>query len=125
MKIAISTNGTQLSSLVAPLPGSGVSFIVYDPGHYRFTVLGTESGGDFGALKDDGWVDIIAGAGIDVLVVGGIALGIAHQLRCSGIRIYECVSATVWEAIQALKLNLLRSLEADSDESTRRNVLAD
>ena len=125
MKIAISTNGTQLSSLVTPLSGSGVRFIVYDPGQYRFSLLGKESGGNSGPLQDDGWVDIIAEADIDVLVVGGIALGIAHQLRCSGIRIYECVSATVWEAIQALKLNLLRAMEADSDGPDRWNALDD
>ena len=125
MKIAISTNGTQLSSHVSPLLESGVHFIVYDPGQYNFTLLGKEPGGKLGPLQDDGLVDIIAEAGIDVLVVGGIALGIAHQLRCSGIRIYECVSATVWEAIQALKLNLLRAMEADSDGPDRWNALDD
>jgi predicted Fe-Mo cluster-binding NifX family protein len=125
MKIAICTDGTRLSSLVAPLPESVASFIIYDPSQYSFAVLGNESAGAPDQLDNDGWVDILAEAGIDVLVVGGIALGIAHQLHRAGIRTYESVSETVWEAIQALKLNLLQTMNAESDGLDRWHALDD
>lgn len=115
MKIAVSAKGTELSSHVAALPGKDVGFIVYDPDHFSFTVLDKVSGDGRSSHKIDGWVDTIADANVDVLVVGGIALEAAHQLSRSGIRMYECISATVWEAIQALKLNLLRTLNPDPD----------
>ncbi len=115
MKIAISSTGTTLSSHVAPLPGPLTGFIVYDPDQSSYTVLGNVSGGEHCPQKEDGWVDIIADAGVDVLVVGGIALDVAHHLSRSGIRIYECISATVLEAIQALKLNLLRAMDSDCE----------
>jgi len=125
MKIAVSAKGTDLSSRVAALSGPDVGFIVYDPEHFSFTFLGKAMGDGRGPQESDGWVDIIADAGVDVLVVGGIALEAAHQLSRSGIRTYECLSATVWEAIQALKLNLLRTLDTDPEGIRVWNAVRD
>ena len=115
MKIAVSANGTNLSSLVAPLPGPSIGFIVYEPNCFRFSVLDKASVDVSSPDLIDGWIDLIADAGVDVLIAGGIALEAAHQLSRSGIRTYECISATVWEAIQALKLNLLCAVNHDPE----------
>jgi len=125
MKIAISAKGKDLSSHVAPLSEPDTGFIVYDPDRYSFTVLDKARDDGRCPQEIDGWVDTITDAGVDVLVVGGIAVEAAHQLSRSGIRVYECISATVWEAIQALKLNLLRTLDTDPEGIRVWNAVRD
>ena len=125
MKIAISADGSDLSSHVAPFAGPDIGFVVYDPDHFSFTVLDQARVDGRCPQENDGWVDLIADAGIDVLVVGGIALEAAHQLSHSGVQVYECISATAWEAIQALKLNMLRTLGTDPEEIGAWNAVGD
>jgi predicted Fe-Mo cluster-binding NifX family protein len=113
MKIAVSTKGTDLHGNVAPFPGQGVGFVIYDVDHFSFSTLDNKDAPLHLARKADSWSERMADAGVDVLVVSGMANDVARQVRCAGIKIYECISATVWEAIQALRLNVLRTMDAD------------
>jgi predicted Fe-Mo cluster-binding NifX family protein len=114
MKIAISAKGNTPASKVAPFSGQDAGFIIYNSDNFGFTYLDDSTRN--GRLKANRHpsAQMFVDAGIDVIVVAGIALEAAHVLGRSGIKIYECVSATAWEAIQALKLNLLQAVDNDS-----------
>jgi predicted Fe-Mo cluster-binding NifX family protein len=113
MKIAVRSNGKMPTSNVAPFSSHDAGFVIYDSDKFGFTYLDDSS--KHGRLKANSsqFAQMFVDAGIDVLVVGGIALEVAHVLGRSGIKIYECISATVWEAIQALKLNILQAVDND------------
>ena len=114
MKIAISAKGKMPTSNVAPFSSHDAGFVIYDSDNFGFTYLNHST--KHGRLKvnSNQSAQMFVDAGIDVLVVGGIALEAAHVLGRSGIRIYECISATVCEAIQSLKLNILQAVDNDS-----------
>jgi predicted Fe-Mo cluster-binding NifX family protein len=114
MKIAISAKGNTSTSSVAHFSGQDAGFLIYDSENFGFTYLDDSTKHGRQKVNSSPSAQMIVDAGIDVLVVAGIALEAAHVLGRSGIRIYECISATAWEAIQALKLNLLQAVENDS-----------
>jgi predicted Fe-Mo cluster-binding NifX family protein len=122
MKIAVSTRGKTPASSVAPFSGRKDDFVIYDSNNFRFTHL-VHSPGQLQSEQDEYQsAEMFVDAGIEVLVVSGIAFETARLLGRAGIRIYECVSATVWEAIQALKLNLLESIGNDAGGPDGRGV---
>jgi predicted Fe-Mo cluster-binding NifX family protein len=53
---------------------------------------------------------MITEAGTDVLIIGQLGPKAARVLSKSGIKIYECTSGTVKEAIRALQQNRLKEL---------------
>ncbi|MCB2148192.1 MAG: hypothetical protein KQI81_17075 [Deltaproteobacteria bacterium] len=114
MKIAISAKGNTPASQVAPYSGQDAGFIIYDSDNFGFTCLDDSTRNGPLQANSNPSAQLFVDAGIDVLVVAGIALEAAHVLGRSGIRIYECISATVWEAIQALKLNILQAVDDGS-----------
>jgi predicted Fe-Mo cluster-binding NifX family protein len=122
MKIAISAKGRMPTSNVAPFSGRNAGFVIYDSDNLGFTYLNNPTKSAHPQCSGSQPAQLFINAGIDVLVVGGIALEAAQLLGRSGIRIYECISATVWEAIQALKLNLLQAIDNDSTCPDYREV---
>jgi predicted Fe-Mo cluster-binding NifX family protein len=114
MKIAISAKGNMPTSEVAPFSGQDAGFLIYDSDSFGFTYLDDSSKHGRQKVNSNPSAQMIVDAGIEVLVVAGIAFEAAHILGRSGITIYECISATAWEAIQALKLNLLQAVDNDS-----------
>jgi predicted Fe-Mo cluster-binding NifX family protein len=122
MKIAVSTKGSTPTSFVGPFSDRNAGFVVYDSDNLTFSYI-DDSNPQMppernGSLHAEMFVD----AGIEVLVVSGIAVETARLLGLAGIKIYECISATVWESIQALKLNILESIGNDAGGYDCRGV---
>ena len=115
MKIAISTRGNTPASHVAPLTAQTSGFVIYDSDNFRFTYLDHSNAEKQLKQGKRQPAEMFVDAGIEVLVVSGIAVETAHLLGVAGIKIYECISATVWESIQALKLNLLEAIDINPD----------
>jgi len=111
MKIAVSTRGNTSASIVAPFSGRNDGFVIYDSNNFRFTHLVHSPGRLQSAQDAHQSAEMFVDAGIEVLVVSGIAFETARLFGLAGIKIYECISATVWESIQALKLTLLEAVE--------------
>ncbi len=114
MKIAVSARGNTPTSHVAPFSGGNAGFVIYDSDNFRFTYLDRSTGQTQPKHGSSQSAQMFVDAGIEVLVVSGIAFETARLLGLAGIKIYECISATAWEAIQALKLNLLEAVNSDS-----------
>jgi predicted Fe-Mo cluster-binding NifX family protein len=114
MKIAVSAKGSTPTSDVGPYSGQNAGFVVYDSDNLTFSYIDNLTGQTSPGRKGSPHADMFVNAGIEVLVVSGIAFETARLLGLAGIKIYECISATVWEAIQALKLNLLESIGNDA-----------
>lgn len=122
MKIAVSARGNTPASHVAPFSSGMAGFVIYDSDNLRFTYLDHTTGATQVMQSSRHSAEMFVDAGIEVLVVSGIAFETARLLGRGGIRIYECLSATVWEAIQALKLNLLESIGNDAGGPDCRGV---
>lgn len=114
MKIAVSARGHTPASNVAPFSGRNAGFVIYDSDNLRFTYLDPSTDSTAPRESRNRSAEMFADAGIEVLVVSGIAFETARLFGLAGVKIYECISATVWESIQALKLNLLQSVDCDS-----------
>ena len=124
MKIAVSARGNTPASHVAPFSGRTAGFVIYDSDSFRFTYL-DPSAGDAQLMQSSRQsAEMFVDAGIEVLVVSGIAFETARLLGRAGIKIYECISATVWESIQALKLNLLEAIDNAPDPPDCRGSAA-
>lgn len=115
MKIAVSTQGNTSASHVAPLSGQTSGFVIYDSDNFKFTYVDRSNQEKHLKQSNHQAAEMFIDAGIEVLVVSGIALETARLLGLAGIKIYECISVTVWESIQALKLNLLEAIDSDAD----------
>ena len=125
MKIAFSAIGNTPTSNVVPFSVQNAGFVVYDSDNFNFTFLDNPT--DQRLLRRNGFqsAQMIVDAGIEVLIVGGIALETAQVLGRAGVKIYECLSVTVWEAIQALKLNMLVAIDNDSGRAGYQKVSAE
>ena len=115
MKIAVSARGNTPASHVAPFSGGMAGFVIYDSDNGRFSCLNPSPQEKQFKQSSNQPADMFVDAGIEVLVVSGIALETARLLGRVGVKIYECISATVWESIQALKLNLLEAIDGDPE----------
>lgn len=125
MKIALSANGSTTGSHIAPFSESNIGFVIYDSNNFEFSYLHHSDEPAHQQRSVIRSAEMMAGAGIEVLVVGGIALQAASTMARHGIRIYACISATVWEAIQALKLNMLPTISIESGGSAVWNKFDD
>jgi predicted Fe-Mo cluster-binding NifX family protein len=114
MKIAVSTKGNMSTSTVVPFSDHYGGFVIYDSDKLQFTYLEIPTEQTPSQINAIHFSKMMVEAGIEVLVVGGITLQAAKMLGCCGIKIYECIGTTVWEAIQGLKLNMLLSIDTDS-----------
>jgi predicted Fe-Mo cluster-binding NifX family protein len=119
MKIAVSAKGRTPTSDVGPYPGRHAGFVVYDSDNLTFSYIDNLTGQMPPERNGSPRADMFVDAGIEVLVVSGIAFETARLLGLAGIKIYECISATVWESIQALKLNILESIGNDGGRDCR------
>ena len=125
MKIAISSTGNSTTSVVTPFCGCDSGFAIYDTDTYTFLYVSNladiqelrQSSGQCGKMMVD--------AGINVLVATMIDNQPARMLARCGIRLYRCVSATVWDAIQGLRLNLLEAIDGNSGRPVLSNRLDD
>ena len=116
MKIAVSSTGNSLSSAVAPFCGCHSRFAIYDTDTYVVRYVSNLADQKDLHRGSEPCGKLMVDAGIDVLVAAMIDSQPAHMLARCGIRLYRCVSATVWDAIQGLKLNLLDAIDADSGQ---------
>ena len=122
MKIAVSTRGSTPTSNVGPFSDRHAGFVVYDSDNLTFSYIDNSTGQMPPERNGSQHAEMFIDAGIEVLVVSGIAFETARLMGRAGIRIYECISATAWEAIQALKLNLLESIGSDAGGSDCRGM---
>jgi predicted Fe-Mo cluster-binding NifX family protein len=122
MKIAVCAIGNTPASHVAPFSGRTAGFVIYDSDSFRFTYLDPSTEEKQVKKRCCPVADMFVDAGIEVIVVSGIAFETARLLGRAGIKIYECISATVWESIQALKLNLLESIDSNPDGPDYREM---
>lgn len=114
MKIAVSTKGNMSTRTVAPFSDRHGEFVIYDSDNFQFTYLDAPADQTSSRRNVIQSTKMMVEAGIDVLIVDGITRQSAHMLGRCGIRIYQCISATVLEAIQGLKLNILKAIDADT-----------
>jgi predicted Fe-Mo cluster-binding NifX family protein len=125
MKIAVCAIGKTSTSAVAPFCGCDGEFVVYDSDKLKFSYSSGSAKANSYSHSGIPCGKVMADEGIEVLVVSEIAIHAARRLGRYGIRIYRCVSTTVWEAIQGLKLNLLQSVDIDSGKSGRWHITDD
>lgn len=110
MKIAVTSEGKTAKSRVAPLTAPNTGFVIYDVNNLKFGFMNSSTGQPPFLDDDTQTARMMADAGVDVLVVGGISSETLGVLVKTGLRIYESMNVTVLEAIEALKLNLLPAI---------------
>lgn len=125
MKIAVSTKGNKSSSTVAPFSDRHGEFVIYDSDSFQFTYLDTPTDQTVSRRNVIQSTKMMVEAGIEVIIVDGITLQSARMLGRCGIRIYQCISATVLEAIQGLKLNILKAIDTDTGFPATCNMVDD
>jgi predicted Fe-Mo cluster-binding NifX family protein len=117
MRIAVTSEGTSMSSPVDPRLGRAACFVVVD----------TESG-DYTAVDNSANLNAIQGAGIQagrliselgvkVLLTGQVGPKAAATLRAAGVKVYTGATGTVSEAVaQYMAGTLKRAASSEVEE---------
>jgi predicted Fe-Mo cluster-binding NifX family protein len=112
MKIAVTSQGPELSSMVDPRFGRAACFIIYDTADKSFEAL--DNSQNAGAAQGAGvqaaqWVAQYA---VDVVVSGNMGPKAFEVLKSAGIRIVSYENGTVAEAIELVDKGELQTLDA-------------
>jgi len=113
MKISVSARGESLDSEVDPRFGRTAGFVLFDSESGSADYLDNSAQRDSARGTGVKAAQLIAKAGVEVLITGQLGPNAAQFLRKSEIKIYVCTSGTVREAIQALLENTLEELGDD------------
>jgi predicted Fe-Mo cluster-binding NifX family protein len=113
MKISVSARGGSLDSEVDPRFGRAAVFVLFDTESGSADYLANSAQQDPRKGTGVKAAQMVAKAGVEVLITGQLGPNSVQVLRKSGIEIYPCTSGTVREAIQALEENGLEELGDD------------
>lgn len=101
MKIGVTAEGEDLSSLVAEDFGHAEYFLIVDYDTLDYTVIKNEFANSVGAGMKV--ADAIIGLGVDAVIVGGIGSHGYDKLKNAGIRVSFDEEGTVEEVLAAFK----------------------
>ena len=103
MKIAVTAHGTDLNAKLDERFGRADGFVLYDEETGQVTHL--DNAENQGAAQGAGTnaAELVAGAGVQVLLSGHVGPMALRVLQATGIRVFEAQAATVGEAIEQYK----------------------
>jgi predicted Fe-Mo cluster-binding NifX family protein len=109
MKIAISSTGDSLDSLVDPRFGRSNKFIVIDTDTMNLQVVENTSiysahGAGIGAAQK------VASMGVKAVITGNVGPNAQSALSASGVEIYTILQGTVRDAVDLFKKGALRKV---------------
>jgi predicted Fe-Mo cluster-binding NifX family protein len=99
MKIAISSQGTNLDAQVDPQFGRCQYFMIVDPATEAFEVLNNEAAAATGGAGIQA-AQIVANAGVDAVITGNLGPNATNVLKKTGIQTYLGISGTIREALK-------------------------
>jgi predicted Fe-Mo cluster-binding NifX family protein len=110
MKIAVSSTGKSLDSEVDPRFGRSAGFILFDSESGNISYLDNSAQRELAQGTGIKTAQMIADAGMDVLITGQLGPKAAKVLNKSGIKMYACTGGNVKEAIRAWEEQRLQEL---------------
>lgn len=112
MKIAVSSQGPELSSMVDPRFGRAAYFIVYDTDDKSFKSL--DNSRNVAAAQGAGIqaAQLVAQQAVDVIVSGNMGPKAFEVLQAAGIRMVSYENGTVADAIELVDKGELQTLNA-------------
>jgi predicted Fe-Mo cluster-binding NifX family protein len=115
MKIAISSQGTDLNASLDPRFGRAAGFIVFDDENGNFEYISNEQ--NLQAMQGAGiqTAQNVAQTGAKAVISGHVGPKAFSALRSGGIDIYLCQAGTVQEALDSLKVGTLEKAQ-DADK---------
>lgn len=112
MKIAVSTRGQSLDSAMDPRLGRGTGFILFDTETGRSGYLDNSAQAAMTQGTGIKAAQMLAEAGIEVLITGQMGPKAAQVLSRSGIKVYMGTGGTVQDAIKALERGDLKEMDS-------------
>jgi len=112
MKIAVSSQGPELSSLVDPRFGRAAYFIIYDTGDKSYESL--DNSRNVTAAQGAGIqaAQLVAQQAVDVVVSGNMGPKAFEVLEAAGIRMVSYENGTVADAIELVDKDELQTLNS-------------
>lgn len=108
MKIAVSSNGNTLDSLMDPRFGRCAYFLIVDTDHMNFETFDNESfalGGGAGIQA----AQFVASKGAEIILTGHVGPNAVKVLTAAGIEVFVAQVGTVREALERHKSGTLKS----------------
>ncbi|MCG6879202.1 MAG: NifB/NifX family molybdenum-iron cluster-binding protein [Deltaproteobacteria bacterium] len=108
MKIAVSSNGNNLDSLIDPRFGRCAYFLLVDTGDMNFKAFDNESialGGGAGIRA----AQFVASKGAEIILTGHVGPNAVKALKAAGIEVFVEQVGTVRKAIERYKSGTLES----------------
>jgi len=113
MKIAVSTRGQSLDSALDLRFGRGAGFILFDSETGRSDYLDNSAQAAMTQGTGIKAAQMIADAGVEVLITGQMGPKAAQVLSRAGIKIYMGTGGTVQDALKALERGDLKEMDAN------------
>ncbi len=110
MKIAVSSQGPELSSLIDPRFGRAAYFVIYDLDSGNFRAI--ENLENAGAMQGAGVqsAQVVAREGVDFVVSGNMGPKAFEALNAAGVQIVTFGSGTVAEAVEYIQTGKFKAL---------------
>ena len=110
MKIAISTLGADLESLVDPRFGRAQYFIFFDPETMKFEAISNEGAGGSQHGAGIQTSQLLSEKGVSVLITGNVGPNAFQTLAAAEILIYQAGKISVLQAIEAFNIGELKRI---------------
>ena len=113
MKIAITSEGESLESMVDPRFGRCAYFIIIDPTTEKLEAVSNPAAGAMGGAGPQA-AQTVANKGVVGVVTGNVGPNAFQTLRAANIRVFQFASGTVKEALTKYKKDELQELSDSS-----------
>ena len=113
MKIGISSTGKDLNAQVDPRFGRCQYFLIVDADTMDFESISNESAMASGGAGIQA-AQIIAKAGVEVMITGNVGPNAFQTLSAAGIKIFTGISGTIKEAVERYKKGDLKETETST-----------
>lgn len=112
MRIAVSAQGPDLSSLVDPRFGRAAHFVIYDTTTGAFDSLSNTENADAAQGAGIQAAQLIAQRSVDVVVSGNMGPKAFEALRAAGVQMVSWSNGTVEEAIELVRQGQIQPIDA-------------
>ncbi len=109
MRIAVSSQGTDLTSKVDPRFGRAPYFLVFDTGDESFEVVNNEQNVNAAGGAGIQAAENVARKKVDMIVSGNFGPNAFRALEAAGIKVAQWVDGTVSEAIELARNDKLKT----------------
>jgi predicted Fe-Mo cluster-binding NifX family protein len=113
MKIGVSATGKDLNAMVDQRFGRCSCFLIIDTDTMDFESISNESAMSSGGAGIQA-AQIVAKAGVEVMVTGNIGPNAFQTLSAAGIKVFTGADGTIKEAIEKYKKGELKETEASN-----------